>query len=310
MILKSDGGTSEALSPDDAFTLVGNETRIDILQTLWTAYEPYAVDNAVPFSELFDRVGAEDTGNFNYHLGKLTGHFVRRTDGGYELSAPGFRIVRAIVGGGVTGNPTLESSRVDERCKRCDSPIEITYEDGTTWVRCTACDGYWSRQQGGIFGFGLPPEGLRDREPTEILDATIVYSINRFETMARGVCPECGARVDASLAVCDDHDADDGVCDACGSFFMGIITAICTSCNFPWRSPSYAPVSHHPALISFYYDHGIEHVPGSWAGINRGLGWLEERVSASPEALRVIVQHDGDNRRFTLDGTGTVVDVE
>lgn len=310
MTVQPDGGTSDRLAPDDAFTLIGNETRISILHALWTVYEPYAADNAVPFSKLFDLIGAKDTGNFNYHLGKLTEHFVRRTDTGYELSAPGFRIVRALLAGGVTENPTVDSTRVDHTCNRCESPVEITYEDGTTWVRCSECEGFWPQQGGEIFGFSLPPEGLQNRDADGILHATIVYSIHRFETMIRGVCPKCGAPVDVSLAVCEDHDTGEGVCDACRSYFMGVITAVCGSCKFAWRSPGYAPVSHHPALVAFYYDYGIEHVPGTWEAIDRGFDWIEEQGSESSESLRILVRHAGDTRRFTLDRTGTVVDVE
>ena len=309
MIAQPDGGVPSTLSPDEAFTLVGDETRIGILHALWTAYDPYAADSAVPFSELFDRVGADDTGNFNYHLGKLTGHFVRRTDSGYELTAPGLKVVRAVIAGGVTGDPTVESTPVDATCDRCGSTIELTYEDGTTWARCNTCDGYWPQRGGEIFGFSLPPAGLRGRTPDDILDATIVYSIHRFETMIDGICPECGGTVDTSLAVCANHDADDGICDVCDAHFMGIITCVCRSCKFAWRCPSYAWVLNHPALVSFYYRHGIEHVPATWAAIRRGLGWQEERVSTDPPSLRLSVEHEGERIRFVLDQTGSVVDV-
>lgn len=306
----SDEGDPDGLSPDDAFALVGNETRIRILEALWAAYDPYEADNAVPFSELFEQVGAEDTGNFNYHLGRLTGHFVRRTGDGYELGAPGFGIVRAVVAGGVTATPTLEATPVAATCEQCGGTVEITYEDGTTWARCSACEGYWPQRGGEIFGFSLPPEGLRDRAPDEILAATIVYSIHRFESMIDGVCAECGGAVDVSLVVCDEHDAGAGICDACGSHFAGVVTSVCRSCKFAWRSPGYAPVSHHPALVAFYYERGIEHVPATWAAIRRGLNWREEVVSAAPASLQVTVSHEGDRLQFTLDGTGTVVDVD
>lgn len=65
------------LAPDDAFAVLGNETRLGILRALWDAYNPQETDNSVPFSEFYDRVGFDDTGNFNYRLGKLTGDFVR-----------------------------------------------------------------------------------------------------------------------------------------------------------------------------------------------------------------------------------------
>jgi hypothetical protein len=267
----SDGeGDESALAPDAAFELLADETRMGILRALWAEYDPRDPDTAVPFRRLFDLVGADDTGNFNYHLGRLTGHFVRRTDAGYELAASGFRVVRAVVAGSVTGDPPLPETPVDATCARCGGQVAITHEDGTTWARCTDCEGYWAGHDGAIFGFGLPPRGLRDRDADAVLDATITYSIHRFAAVCRGVCPECGGSVEGALDVCTDHDAD-GVCDACGSAFRGVLTFACGACTFDWRSPAYAPVSHHPALAAFYDDHGTEHVPATWAAVRRGL---------------------------------------
>ncbi|SEO20903.1 hypothetical protein SAMN04487948_10196 [Halogranum amylolyticum] len=304
-----DGGEPLSLSPDDAFTLLGNETRVAILRALWEAHEPYDSDTAVPFSELFDRVGVDDTGNFNYHLGRLTGHFVRRTESGYELTAPGFEIVHALVAGTATENPILEPAVVAANCPRCERRIEIVYTDGTVWARCPHCEGYWPQRGGEIFGFSLPPEGLRDRDPDEILEATIRYSIHRFESMNDGVCPECGGSVDGSLAVCEDHDPCDAICDRCSSYFAGVITFVCRSCKFAWRSPGWAPVHDHPALVSFYYDHGIEHVLDDWMAMKRSFDWREEVVSTDPPRLGVTVSYEGNERTFVLDETGTVVDV-
>jgi hypothetical protein len=73
----------------EAFATLGNETRLSILLALWEAYEPFVATNAVAFSELRERVGMRDSGQFNYHLDKLRGHFVRKTDAGYELRRAG-----------------------------------------------------------------------------------------------------------------------------------------------------------------------------------------------------------------------------
>lgn len=305
----TDDGDSAALPPDDAFTLLGDTTRIAILEALWRAYDPYTGDDAVTFSDLCDAVGTDDTGNFNYHLGRLTGHFVRRTNAGYELTEPGFKVVRAVVAGGLTDDPTVESAPVDAACGRCGGRVEVTYEAGTTWARCGECEGYWPRRGGEIFGFSLPPAGLRGRDPDEVFDATIAYSVHRFEAMSRGVCPECGSAVDAALSVCADHDGG-GVCDACDSYFAGVVVSVCDACTFAWRSPDYAPVSHHPALVAFYYDHGVEHVPATWDGIRRGFDWAEEPLGTDPPSLRITAALDGDSRSFVLDSTGTVVSVE
>jgi hypothetical protein len=310
MPTSSDNGESAAPSPDDTFTLLGSETRLEILRALWDAHEPYDSDTAVPFSDLFDRVDIEDTGNFNYHLGRLTDHFVRRTDEGYELTAPGFKIVYALVAGTTTENPILEPAVVDANCDRCASPVEIVYTDGTVWARCTECEGYWPRRNGEIFGFSLPPEGLRSRGPSEIFEATIRYSIHRFYSMNDGVCPECGGAVGATLEVCANHDSSSGVCDACDSSFVGVTTSVCRSCKFAWRSPSWAPLHHHPALVAFYYDHGIEHVLDGWEAMKRSFEWREDVVAVDPPRLRITVPSGTEELCFVLDETGTIVDYD
>lgn len=310
MTYSRDDGESFRLSPDEAFALLGNETRIDILQVLWEAHDPYTDDNGVPFSDLYERVGIEDSGNFNYHLGQLVGHFVTETDDGYELAGPGFRIVQAIIAGTATGDPALPPTPVDVTCPRCDGPVEVSHENGITWAQCTECEGFWSRQRGGIVGFGLPPNGLRDRTPAEILDATIVYSLHRAETFSDGVCPDCGGTVTASLSVCEHHDAGGGICDTCGNHFLGLVTYVCDSCKSAFRTPSWDPLQNHPAVVTFYHGHGIDHVhTDSWEAMRRGFEWREQLLSVDPPRLRVTVPLEGDELHATIDETGTVVEI-
>jgi len=56
MTTDADGSESSTLSPDDAFRVLGNETRMEILRALGDA------DGPLPFSELHDRVGTRDSG--------------------------------------------------------------------------------------------------------------------------------------------------------------------------------------------------------------------------------------------------------
>jgi len=48
--------------PEDVFTLLSDDIRVEILQALWEADDPVA------FSELHGAVGIRDSGQFNYHL--------------------------------------------------------------------------------------------------------------------------------------------------------------------------------------------------------------------------------------------------
>lgn len=107
------------LSPDEAFALLGNETRVGILQALWDAFESGKGDNALPYSELFEQVDIRDSGDFSYHLEKLTGPFVRGSDEGYELKQTGINVVRAIVAGTMINDPEFGPTRVDIACPIC-----------------------------------------------------------------------------------------------------------------------------------------------------------------------------------------------
>ena len=101
--VSAEGG--EPLAPDESFALLGNETRVRILVALADA------DDALHFSTLHDRVDLRDSEQFNYHLDRLVGHFVDRTDDGYELRQAGSRVVEAILSGAVTEDPVLERTR-------------------------------------------------------------------------------------------------------------------------------------------------------------------------------------------------------
>ncbi len=75
----------------DAFEILGNETRLAILFALWEAMDPGSPlsepsDPAVSFSDLKERVGIRDSGQFNYHLDKLVGPFVDQSEEGYTLT--------------------------------------------------------------------------------------------------------------------------------------------------------------------------------------------------------------------------------
>jgi DNA-binding transcriptional ArsR family regulator len=86
-----DVGDVETLPPDRAFELLSNETRIAILRVLASADE-----ECLPFSILRKRVGIDDSGQFNYHLNRLAGHYVRRTRDGYIICQTGTDALEAI----------------------------------------------------------------------------------------------------------------------------------------------------------------------------------------------------------------------
>ncbi|ERH11426.1 MAG: hypothetical protein J07HB67_00433 [halophilic archaeon J07HB67] len=96
---------------EDALSALTHEIRVAVLRELADADEPVA------FSELRDRVGVRDPGKFNYHLQRLTDHFLRQTEDGYEL---GYRGRRLLVDNGVDADAvTLGSADETRACPVC-----------------------------------------------------------------------------------------------------------------------------------------------------------------------------------------------
>src|SRR6056297_1487616 len=85
---------SRDVSPADAFSILGNETRVEVLRTL------LRVEGPTSYADLRRGVAYDGGGNFNYHLDKLVPHFVRKTEDGYVLRAAGEQVAH-VLGSGV-----------------------------------------------------------------------------------------------------------------------------------------------------------------------------------------------------------------
>ncbi|WP_255168656.1 DUF7347 domain-containing protein [Natrononativus amylolyticus] len=71
------------------FDLLGEETRLRIVRELYRHRREEPDEPGLSFSALGARVGVEDTGRFNYHLGRLRGSLVEKRAGRYVLTPLG-----------------------------------------------------------------------------------------------------------------------------------------------------------------------------------------------------------------------------
>jgi DNA-binding transcriptional ArsR family regulator len=305
----------------EAFELLGNEIRLAILVALWESYEPFDEGVLVRFSELRDRVGTVDSGQFNYHLDRLEGHFVESVDHGYRLSEAGLVFVRSVIAGAGIEDPRLEPSEVDQACTLCGGSIEVAYEDGWVYIRCTECEGLWADdgddgpdgRGGQLAKFSLHPAGLASRSPAEIYAAAWIRTFQNLHSMLEGVCPTCTGRVERSLDVCDDHDHD-GRCRNCGRRARIVGRLHCTVCKDWVRTTMGGVAAYHPAVVGFCYDHDLELQYGAndlariRERLERGTSTVE-LLSADPPRVRVTTELDGDEAWLELDEDLTVVDV-
>lgn len=300
----------------EAFAILGNETRLAILLALWEAFEPWADENAVSFTELRDRVGIEQGRQFTYHLDKLTGEFVRKTDGGYELRRLGHLLVQTIIAGTGVEDHTLAPTGIDLACYLCGAPTAVTYFDGVLFWVCTECDGLCKSDDvptGTLAGASLDPAGFADRSPEELLNAA--WTGGMLQPGVGEVCDACSGPMDGWLHVCDDHVADE-ICPNCGWRFAAVARFRCSVCK---RHHQFVPsclVINHPAVVAFYYDRGVplQYEVGvdfnPQFELNLQGRHDQELVSEDPPLVRVTIQHGGDELQLTIDGELNVVDVD
>jgi len=303
--------TGRTMSPEEAFSVVSDETRLRILRALGEAEGPLA------FSELYRRVDYDDTGNFNYHLEKLEGHFVRETDDGYSLRHAGRRIVEAILSGTVTEDPVLERTPVETPCFLCGGQMEVGYREERVAAYCTECGG--TRGEGSstvgetlgsaddiVGGLTFPPAGVHDRTPSDLLRAAEIWSLSKSQAMVRDVCPLCAAPVTRSVHVCEDHDASDGRCEVCDQQFAVRSRVDCTNCIVGGESVFTGYLLGNTDLMAFMIEHGIDPIhPEAFH-----LTGFEETVhSVDPFEAEFTFRADGDAITMTVDDDLDVVDV-
>lgn len=310
----TDEGNTSALFPDAAFEMVGNETRIQILRTLGER-EP------LTFSEIYDRVEMDDTGNFTYHLDKLVGHFVRKSGDEYELREPGSIIVQAVLSGVITEAPILEPTRLEAPCPYCGSPVEVSFRGERVLVRCTECVGTYagsetdvrfleSHPRGTIAVFPLPPAGLDERSSQSVLDAALGRTHSELLMLAEGLCPRCSASVAHSGRVCDDHDQGGDVCDACNRRRAVHVDYECTNCiRVEENIPAGLHLTKVPELVSFLSAHDVNPAVPSWEDLSAVVGYEEELLSLDPLEARFTYTIGDDVLALTIDDDLNVIGI-
>jgi len=235
----------DGISPDEAFAVLGNETRLEIIRVLWCVDAAHQYDDGsdtvktISYSELQYEVGIDDNGKFNYHLSELAPHFVRRTDEGYRLSGAGKQIARTVVA--VSGVESLDfSAKLDDDCPLCGADLAATYDDQWLRIRCTECDGLFGDQAptGTLFLTNYPAAGLTNRDPEQALATGLYRCALDITYLMYGICRECAAPISSSVTVCDAHESQRGKpCANCGTPFPVWADMGCDTCGFAKRLP-------------------------------------------------------------------------
>jgi hypothetical protein len=308
----------DGVSPDEAFAILGNEIRLDIIRVLWHADAAHEYDDVsdtaetMSFTELRHRVDIDDNGQFNYHLSQLTPHFVSQTDDGYRLSGAGKRIARTVIA--VSGTEDVDfSTDLEQHCPLCHAPMKATYEDQWIRISCTECDGLFGDKapKGAIFFSNYPAAGLTDRTPDEALETGFYRCMLDITYMMRDLCRECAGSISASVSVCDAHRPQaQEPCPNCGTRFPVWVEQRCETCGFAKRLPVEPFVLGLTPVIGFLDDQGIDILSPSFDEI---VDLLQNRVetTVTEEPFRVSVTIEGEKTALSvsLDDDMNVVDI-
>jgi hypothetical protein len=280
----------ERRSPEAVFGLLGDESRLHILRALGET-----PDEPVPFAELHRRSTVDDSGRFNYHLGKLRGTFVRRTDEGYELTHAGRQVIGAMYAGVYTANATVEAIPVDGDCPICGGELVAEYAAETARVTCTACDEFRN-------DFAFPPGSLDQFDRAELPLAFDRWMSHVIGGVIDGFCYTCAGRMDGRLVVDDPGERVGGL--------PAHVAFACDRCGSTATTSGGALLLHHPAVAGFLYDHGFEsgRTP-TWELGEIGLPTGELR-SENPPRMTVRLEHDGERVTVTVEADATVSRVE
>lgn len=231
----------------DAFELLADETRAGILRALAAHQRDDFDGEGLAFSELRERVGVRDSGNFNHHLGKLTDRFVRNDGDGYQLAAPGWRLVGAVLSGGYTKALDADPVETSVPCVTCGSGMVLRFPGDKVEMQCEECGQTYTNTPipAGIF------EGVTPERAPSVVDRWLK---RLHSTADYGFCPNCDGRLDRSVRLPGDEDApvDFEADDEAFAHYE------CIRCGFGWYSSFPFVVVFHPAIVSLYHDHGID----------------------------------------------------
>lgn len=261
----------------EGFELLSDGTRLEILGALAERLRESPENPVLGFSDLRRAVGMRDSGNFNYHLGKLEGRFVTSTEEGYRIAAAGLRVVAAVITGAYGGHERLGPEPLGEDCPVCGGGLTATYEDGLVRVACPA---------GHEFRNSLPPGAVDDRGLEGVIDLLTRTTRQDLELALSGSCPLCYGRLSWSAEPPSGPMAE---------FETG-----CPRCGARVEVPAAACLLDEPETVAFFHDHGVD--------IRERPLWAPElfrdvTVSAEDDGVEVTIEQDGELLRGRLDGS-------
>lgn len=243
----------------EAFSLLGNETRLRIIQSLGDLSDPGEF-STVSFSRLHEASEVSDSGTFNYHLQKLTDQFVLSVDDGYRLSLQGINVYRGLRAGvfetdddGRDSDVVGQRASTDQPCLHCDRDLDVWVADGRLHLGCHPCDEVDIK-------YPVPAGGLaRATDAIRADDGPTAYGVLRqrlvidYISMLYGFCPYCSGETTVALSTDAETlpEPKDVRLDV-------VVTLTCGYCHWYLHSNLEMGLFNHPMVVPFLQRRGID----------------------------------------------------
>lgn len=277
----------------EAFGVLGDETRVAIIEALVEANRESPTNSSLSFSELRDRTGIGDSGRFNYHLEKLVGRFVERVEDGYRLSYTGTYVAGAVLSGFAQDAPATIDSHELAPCPVCETTLEAVYADGILRVGCA---------NNHMFANWVSPRAFNDRDIESVVELAAVRAIGRLRQAQRGSCPMCFGHVAWELVPSED-DSD--------SLPKVSHRGQCQACGVPYMATPGTFVVWAPAVQAALYAHGVNvwEAPARWFikcealhvdSVDIPMGHVTVSGEIDPVSLTAVVDERGDLREVDI----------
>lgn len=288
--------TEEGVTPEDAFALVGNEIRAEILRVLGDIAQGHPQPK-LTFSEIRERLDADITPRqLRYHLQQLVGHLVSKTDGSYHIRREGFHIYQSLRAGLFTKREHDTSIAAGFDCYYCQTQVQATFHDATITVRCPDCEYLY------VNAAAMPPAGILGDETAAF--AQFGKSIHYWQFgFARDVCPTCGNAIETEFFAPEEASLSSrqrrkvvvrGSCDGCG--------------NWSYLTVGVALLAD-PGLVAFCYDHGVDAISTPFWELEFAATDAHVTVrSTAPWEVALDVTYDGDTLELVVDEDLTVLE--
>jgi len=294
----TDAAFVQRTDPDAVFELLADETRLSIIRELADA------DGPLPFAELRTRIGVRDSGRFNYHLDKLLGQFVAKTDAGYRLTETGDRIDGALEAGTYTLADSIDPVALEDPCPVCGGQQRLHYEDKI--VR-TECDCFAEAR------FHLPPSAIGAFDPETFPEVSDRYLKTTFYRITSGFCPYCDGQVRAEVGPVLSPDQSpeelspaeiERAREAPQAHFE------CTRCDREFGAGLTSGLLFHPTVVSFYHEHGVD-IRSEPYWQFKGFATDRERIrSHEPFRAAVTYRIDDDGLTLVVDDSLEVIETD